>query len=279
MLMMRDTGWIQLECQNCQEIFDTVIAAYRIAEDGDVLLPVMVSYDGWYISFLLERVEIPSQAMVDKFLEPVANVERLRVIPGYPGKPPRTNRAKLTPAENFMEVHLKHGLAMEGVLDKIDQVADEFEDIFGRPFTTKVEEYMTEDAEIIFVAMGGEAMSARVIIDQKRAEGHKIGLVRIKMYRPCPEKELARVLKGRKAVGVPEQGVANGWNRGYVYLDLTTVMYRAGIQMPMINFFDGMNGGDITLEHIEKAVDITIDAAGGKDVEEYYWLALPWLYE
>jgi pyruvate/2-oxoacid:ferredoxin oxidoreductase alpha subunit len=168
---------------------------------------------------------------------------------------------------------------MEGVKHKVDQVAAEFEDIFGRSLVTKIEEYKTEDADILFVAMGGEAMSSRVIIDKKRAEGHKIGLVRIKMYRPCPEKELARVLKGRKAVGVLEQGVANGWNRGYVYLDLTTVMYRAGIQMPMVNFFDGMNGGDITLEHIEKAMDITIDAARGIDVEEYYWLALPWLYE
>ncbi|MFC1978435.1 pyruvate synthase subunit PorA [Chloroflexota bacterium] len=279
MLMMRDSGWIQLECQNCQEIFDTVIAAYRIAEDADVLLPVMISYDGWYISFLLERVEIPSQQLVDKFLQPVAGVERLRVIPGYPGEPPNPQLPKLLPPENFMEVHLKHGLAMDGVKDKVDQVAAEFEDIFGRSLVTKIEEYKTEDADVLFVAMGGEAMSSRVIIDKKRAEGHKIGLVRIKMYRPCPEKELARVLRGRKAVGVLEQGVANGWNRGYVYLDLTTVMYRAGIQMPMVNFFDGMNGGDITLEHIEKAVDITIDAAQGKDVEEYYWLALPWLFE
>lgn len=279
MLMMRDSGWIQLECQNCQEIFDTVIAAYRIAEDADVLLPVMVSYDGWYISFLLERVEIPPQSLVDRFLGPVANVERLRVIPGYPGEPPDPQNAKLLPPENFMEVHLKHGLAMEGVKDKVDQVAAEFEDIFGRPFVSKIEEYKTEDADILFVAMGGEAMSSRVIIDKKRAEGHKVGLVRLKMYRPCPEEDLVRVLNGRTAVGVLEQGVANGWNRGYVYLDLTTVMYRAGIGMPMINFFDGMNGGDITLEHIEKAVDITIDAAQGKEVEEYYWLALPWLYE
>jgi pyruvate/2-oxoacid:ferredoxin oxidoreductase alpha subunit len=279
MLMMRDSGWIQLECQNCQEIFDTVVAAYRIAEDADVLLPVMVSYDGWYISFLLERVEIPAQQLVDKFLQPVAGVERLRVIPGYPGEPPDPQLPKLLPPENFMEVHLKHGLAMEGVKNKIDQVADEFEDIFGRSLVTKIEEYKTDDADVIFIAMGGEAMSSRVIIDKKRAEGHKVGLVRIKMYRPCPEQELAQVLRGRKAVGVLEQGVANGWNRGYVYLDLTTVMYRAGISIPMVNFFDGMNGGDIKLEHIEKAVDITIDAAQGKDVEEYYWLALPWLYE
>lgn len=280
MLMMRDSGWIQLECQNCQEIFDTVIAAYRIAEDADVLLPVMVSYDGWYISFLLERVEIPSQSLVDRFLEPVASVERLKVIPGFPGERPDPKTSMpLSGPENFMEVHLKHGLAMEGVRSKVDQVASEFEDIFNRPLITKIEEYKTEDADVLFVAMGGEASSAQVIIDKKRIEGHKVGLVRLKMYRPCPETELAQVLKGRKAVGVLEQGVANGWNRGYVYLDLATVMYRAGISMPMVNFFDGMAGGDITLEHIEKAMDITIDAAQGKEVEEFYWLALPWLYE
>ncbi|MBT7289101.1 MAG: hypothetical protein HN837_01225, partial [Chloroflexi bacterium] len=208
-----------------------------------------------------------------------ANVERLRVIPGYPGERPDPTHEKLMPPENFMEVHLKHGLALEGVKDKIDQVASEFVDIFGRPLITKIEEYKTDDADILFIAMGGEASSAKVIIDKKRDEGHKIGLVRLKMYRPCPEKELAKVLKGRKAVGVLEQAVANGWNRGYIYQDLATVQYRAGLSVPMINFFDGMNGGDITLEHIEKAVDLTIDAAQGKDVEEYYWLALPWLYE
>ncbi|MBT3362877.1 MAG: pyruvate synthase subunit PorA [Chloroflexi bacterium] len=277
MLMMRDTGWIQLECQNCQEIFDTVIAAYRLAEDPDVLLPVMVSYDGWYVSFLLERVEIPTQEAVDKFLAPVADVERLRIIPGYPGEAPNPQHAALKPPENFMEVRLKHGLAMEKAMDVIEKVADEFEDAFGREFITKIEEYKTEDADCVLVAMGGEAMTAKVIIDKKREEGKKVGLVRIRMFRPCPEKELAAALKGKKAIGVLEQGIAHGWNRGQILMDLKAVMYNAGENIPMVNFFDGMNGGDITVDHIEKAVDITIDAAEGKEVDDYYWLALPWL--
>ncbi|MFC1906149.1 hypothetical protein ACFLWJ_01525, partial [Chloroflexota bacterium] len=74
-------------------------------------------------------------------------------------------------------------------------------------------------------------------------------------------------------------GVAHGWNRGPILMDLKAVMYNAGENIPMINFFDGMNGGDITVDHIEQAVDITLDAAAGKKVEEYYWLALPWLYD
>jgi pyruvate/2-oxoacid:ferredoxin oxidoreductase alpha subunit len=279
MLMMRDTGWIQLECQNCQEIFDTVIAAYRLAEDPDVLLPVMVSYDGWYISFLLERVEIPSQEDVDRFLAPVAGLKRLSVIPGYPGEPPNSEHAKLTPPENFMEVRLKHGLAMEAAKDKIVQVAAEFQDVFGRPLITKLEEYKTDDADVILVAMGGEAMTAMAVIDRKREQGMKVGLVRLKMFRPCPEKELARVLKGRKAIGVLEQGVAHGWNRGFVYMDLKSVLYDINEQIPMVNFFDGMNGGDITVDHIENAVDITYKASLGEKVDDYYWLALPWLYD
>ena len=277
MLMMRDTGWIQLECQNCQEIFDTILVAYRLAEDPDVLLPVMVSYDGWYISFLLERVEVPTPEAVDKFLSPVAGVERLRIIPGYPGEAPNREHAALKPPENFMEVRLKHGLAMEKAMDVIDNVAVEFEKAFGREFITKIEEYRTEDAEAVLVAMGGEAMTAKAVIDKKREEGEKIGLVRLRMFRPCPEKELAAALKGKKAIGVLEQGVAHGWNRGQILMDLKAVLYNAQETIPMVNFFDGMNGGDITVDHIEQAVNITLDAAAGKKVEDYYWLALPWL--
>ncbi|MCX6012390.1 MAG: pyruvate synthase subunit PorA [Chloroflexi bacterium] len=279
MLMMRDSGWIQLECQNCQEIFDTVLTAYRLAEDPEIMLPVMVSYDGWYISFLLERVQIASQEDVDRFLAPVTGLERPRVIPGYPGEPPDQTKDNLTSAENFMEIRLKHGLAMERAIDKIDEIADEFKDIFGRPLVTKIEEYKTDDAEIVLVAMGGEAMSAMVVIDKKREEGIKVGLVRLKMYRPCPEKSLAKILKGKKAIGIIEQGVAHGWNKGFIYMDLTSILYRAGEKIPMVDFFDGMNGGDITLEHIEKAIDLTYNASKGQLPRDDYWLALPWLYE
>ena len=279
MLMMRDSGWIQLECQNCQEIFDTVIAAYRLAEDPEVLLPVMVSYDGWYISFLLERVVIPPQEDVDRFLAPVAGVKRLSIIPGYPGERPTATQASLGPPENFMEVRLKHGLAMEKAKEKIDEVAVEFESIFGRPLVTKVEEYRNDDAEVTLVAMGGEAMTAMSVIDKKREEGMKVGLVRLKMFRPCPEQELAAALKGKKAIGVLEQGVAHGWNRGFVFMDITSVLYRANEYIPMLNFFDGMNGGDITIDHIEHAVDMTYKAGLGEPYREDYWLALPWLYE
>lgn len=279
MLMMRDTGWIQLECQNCQEIFDTVLVAYRLAEDPEIMLPVMVSYDGWYISFLLERVEIASQENVDKFLAPVTGVDRPRVIPGYPGEPPVEGKDTLTSAENFMEIRLKHGLAMERAQEKIKDIAKEFQNTFGRSFVTKLEEYKTDDAEIILIAMGGEAMTARVVIDKKREQGMKVGLVRLKMYRPCPEKSLAKVLKGRKAIGILEQGVAHGWNRGFVFLDVSTILYRAGYRIPLVNFFDGMNGGDITIDHIEQAIDLTYQASKGHLEREDYWLALPWLYK
>ncbi len=279
MLMMRDTGWIQLECQNCQEIYDTIIAAYRLAEDPDVLLPVMVSYDGWYISFLLERVQLESQEDVDRFLKPVEGVERLKIIPGYMGEPPTKGHARLGPPTNFMEVRLKHGLALERAKEVIDDVAVEFENIFGRKLVTKIEEYKNDDAEVTLVAMGGEAMSAMAVIDKMRDNGVKAGLVRVKMFRPCPQKELKAALAGKKAVGVLEQGVAHGWNRGPLFMDIKAVLYDAGVNIPLHNFFDGMNGGDITLDHIETAVDMIYRASRGEEVREDYWLALPWLYD
>ncbi|MCX6012319.1 MAG: pyruvate synthase subunit PorA [Chloroflexi bacterium] len=278
MLMMGNTGWIQLECENNQEIYDTVLSAFRLGEDADVLLPVMVSYDGWYISFLLERVELATQENVDKFLAPVANVKRLVPTPGDAGER-RLENEGLIPSEGFTDVRLKHGLAMEAAKDKYEQITKEFEHIFGRKLVGQVEAYKMEDAEIALVAMGGEAMTAKSVVDQKREQGMKVGLVRVKMFRPCPQQKLLELLKGMKAIGVLEQGIYHGFNRGYLFTDLKTTLYDAKVHIPLVNFFAGMNGGDITVDYIGKSIDITAKAAKGAKCREDYWLNLPWLYE
>jgi len=275
MLMMRDTGWIQIECQDCQEIFDSVIAAYRLAEDPEIFLPVLVSYDGWYISYLMERVEVATQEDVDKFLAPVAGVERIKIIPGYPGKPPVGG----APRPGAGEFRVKHGLAMERAKSKFEEIAKEFEAIFGRPLAGQIDEYRTDDAEIVLVAMGSEAMTARVVIDKKRDEGMKVGLVRVKMFRPCPSERLAEVLKGKKAIGVLEQGIAKGWNRGFLMMDLKAVLYDARINIPMLDFIAGLLGEDVTLDQIEQALDITYQASQGEPYREVTWLTMPYLYE
>ena len=285
-MLVRDSGWIQIECQNCQEIFDTILVAYRLAEDPDILLPVMVSYDGWYISMLSEGIEIAAQEDVDQFLAPVTGVGRPKIVPGYRGEPTWVHGyvepAKRVPPsgppkEN--EYRIKHGLAMERAKDKLEEIAKEFETIFGRPFVGQIKEYRTDDAEIVLVAMGGEAMTASVVIDKKRAEGMKVGLVRIRMFRPCPAERLAKALKGKKAIGVLEQGICHGWNCGFLLMDLKAVLYDMGVNVPMPNFLAGMSGDDITLDQIEQAVDITYKASLGEPYREVTWLSMPYLYE
>jgi len=286
MMLARDTGWVQIECQNCQEIFDTIIAAYRLAEDPDILLPVLISYDGWYLSYLSERVEIATQEDVDLFLAPVTGVGRLKTIPGYLGEPTWAHGygEPAKPADpagppDKMEGRLKRELAVQRVKDKLDDIAEEFEGIFGHPFISQIEEYRADDAEIILIAMGGEAMTARMVINKKREEGMKVGLVRIKMFRPFPAEKLAKVLKGKKAVGVLEQGLCCGWNCGFLWMELKAVLYDERTYIPMPNFLVGMSGEDITLDKIERAVDITYQASQGKPYSEVTWLSMPYLYE
>jgi len=285
-MLVRDSGWIQLECQNCQEIFDTIIAAYRLAEDPDVLVPVLVSYDGWYISYLIERVEIAPQEAVNRFLNPVAKVGRLKYVPGYVGEPtwvhgyiePSKRPATQGPA-NRNELRLKHEMATERAKDILEELTQEFEEIFGRPLIGPIEEYRTDDADILIVAMGGEAMTARVVVDKKRDEKIKVGLVRIKMFRPCPKERLAKVFAGKKAIGVLEQGICHGWNCGFLLLDIKAVLYDAKMNIPVPNFLAGMSGDDITIEQIEQTIDITYKASKGESYRDVTWLSMPYLYE
>ncbi|MFC1999068.1 pyruvate synthase subunit PorA, partial [Chloroflexota bacterium] len=273
-------------CQNCQEIFDTIIAAYRLAEDPEVLVPVLVSYDGWYISYLIERVEVATQESVNRFLSPVAQVGRLKYVPGYVGEPTwvhgyiePSNRVVAQGPANRNELRLKHELATDRAKDKLEEIAEEFEEIFGRPLVGQIEEYKTDDAEILLVAMGSEAMTARVVVDKKRNEGIKVGLVRIKMFRPCPKKKLTKVFAGKKSIGVLEQGICHGWNTGFLLLDIKAILYDAKVNIPVPNFLTGMSGDDITTEQIEQAIDITYKASRGEDYREVTWLSMPYLYE
>lgn len=286
MMLVRDTGWVQIECQNCQEIFDSILVAYRLAEDPSVLLPVLVSYDGWYLSYLSERVDIASQQDVDQFLAAVSKVGKYKTIPGYLGEPYwvpdyiEPAKRKINPGvPNANEGRLKHELAMEKARDKIEIIALEFEHIFKRQFFGQIEEYRTDNAEILLVAMGGEAMTAKVIIDRKREQGMKVGLVRIKMFRPFPKEKLAKVLTGRKAIGVLEQGICCGWNCGFLLMDLKALLFDLKINIPVPNFLVGMSGDDITLDQIEEAIDITYHASLGETYREVTWMSMPYLYK
>jgi pyruvate/2-oxoacid:ferredoxin oxidoreductase alpha subunit len=241
--------------------------AYRLAEDSQVLLPVAVCYDGFYLSHLSERVEIPEQKEADAFLAPLKNSDRPKIRPdallgfgmGYTEK-------------RFAEFRYKGSLAYERAKKKLEEIESEFKERFGRSHGGTVDAYRTEDAEILLLTAGSCAGTARVVIDRCRKEGLKVGLARIRMFRPFPRERIREILAGKKAVGVLDRSVCLGWNCGHLFMESRAVLPDLENPPRMIDFIDGLSNLDIPVEHIEKAVQMTRQAAEGKKVPETTWL-------
>jgi len=268
-ISMRDTGWIQVIVEDGQEILDMIIMAFRLAEDCNIQLPVMVNYDGFYLSYLAMAVEIPEREDIDRFLAPLKQQPERQILD--PGKPLGcgTHGIEL----GFVELRYKHCAAMERAAIKLDKIDKEFGEFFGRSYGGQIEEYCTEDAEVVVVASGGAAGTARVAVDAKRAEGIKVGLVKLRLFRPFPRKRLAEALKGKKAIGVVDRSVGFGWNCGPMYMELRALTPEIGI-IPMLSYIDGLANLDITIPHIERVIDEIHAAAQGKAYQEVTWIPL-----
>jgi len=231
----RDTGWIQIIVEDCQEILDSVIMAFRLAEDYDIQLPVMVNYDGFYLSYMAMPVEVPEREDVDRFLAPLKQQpERTKLVPGKPlgcG----THGIEV----GFVELRYKHCMAMQRALEKVDEIDRSFGEFFGRSYGGQIEEYRTDDADIILVTSGGATGTARVVVDAKREQGIKVGLVKLRLFRPFPRQRLSEVLKGRKAIGVIDRSVGFGWNCGPMFMEIRALTPEIGI-IPMLSYIDGL---------------------------------------
>ncbi len=263
--VIREAGWIQLYVESCQEILDTTIMAFKIAEHDDVRLPVNVCYDGWYLSYLAEPIYIPDQEVVDAFLPPykqdaVFDPDKPMTLDGF------------TPSGLFTKYRMGHCGGMESAKRIINEVDREFGEIFGRSYGGLLEEYRTEDADLVLITVGSCTGTARVVIDKMRdASNLSVGLIKLRCIRPFPRRELCRILDGKAAVGVVDRQVAFGWNSGEVLWELRSALYDARNRPQVIGFIDGLAGGDITKEHLESMVRLVADKADGKDVAEVTW--------
>jgi len=177
-MLVKDTGWIQLHVESCQEILDVIIMAYRLAEDPEVMAAVTVCYDGYYLSYLSEPVDVPSQETVDQFLP------RREMSPRLDPEMPMA----ITPFADPLvaEYRYKHMAALQRSKAKLEEIEGKFQQAFGRGYGGQIEEYRCDDADIVLVCMGSCTGTARVVIDRKRDEGLKVGLVKIRMFRPFP---------------------------------------------------------------------------------------------
>jgi pyruvate ferredoxin oxidoreductase alpha subunit len=269
MISTRDTGWVQIIVENDQEILDQIIMAYRLAEDNDILLPVMVNYDGFYLSYLAEAVEIPQIEDVDAFLAPLKKQKpRQKLVPGV-SMGCGTHGIEM----GYVEARYKHCQAMERVKAKMDDIDKAFGDYFGRYYYGQIEEYRTEDADIIILASGSATGTARTVIDSKREEGIKVGLVKLRLFRPFPTERLIEVLKGKRAIGVIDRSIGFGWKYGPICMELRALSPEIG-PVPILSYIDGLANMDITIPHIGRVVDEVNAAAQGKPYQEVTWIPM-----
>lgn len=267
--LVRDAGWILVNVESCQEILDSIIMAYRLAESPEILLPVAICYEGFYLSYLVDKVIVPSQENVDAFLAPLKDQERLRLSTDHP-----MAFGRGTPFTLFSEARYKHSAALGRTKRKIDEIDREFQSFFGRGYGGLIEEYQMEDAEIVLVSTGAITGTAREIIDSKRDGGLKVGLVKLRVLRPFPRERLAKSLAGKKAIGVIERDICFDWGCGTFFMELKAALSDLGVRIPMASFIDGLGNLDVPPDHIERAVDIVSAASQGKAYDETTWLSL-----
>jgi len=263
---VRDGGWIQIYVEDNQEILDSIIMAYRIGEDPEVLLPVNVCYDGFYLSHMSEAIRIPDQELVDRFLPPYRSTH-VRLDPEIP-----MAVDPLTPGLLFTQYRHGHLEAHEKAKAVIDRVDGEFESIFGRSYGGLIENYRMEDAEIALVAMGSPCGTGKVSVDRAREKGIKVGLVKIRSLSPFPVERLSDSLKKVKAIGVIDKNVCFGWGTGVLFVELGSAL--RGLSIPVLDFIGGLGGSDITFDHFDLAINKTLMAAEKGTFERVHWFGI-----
>lgn len=258
-LPQRDTGFMQFYSENCQDMLDLTLFAYKVAEDKRVLLPTMVCMDGFYLSHVNEPVDIPSQDQVDSFL-PKTKMN----YPYLDLEAPKAFNVMAFP-EHFEEFSRDRYQSMIDALSVFEEASVEFEKTFGRKHNL-IETYCMEDAEYALIGIGSMMGTSRVVVDNYRAKGVKVGMVSIKCYRPFPVQQVYEALKNCKCVGVMDRDVAFGIG-GIVYEDVCRSLMNGAGNVKVNNFILGIGGRDITIDMISKCVDtITGEDCGRNDV-------------
>ena len=249
-ISQRDSGWIQIYAEDTQEAADLVLQAFKLAEDKEIMLPVMVCLDGFILSHVYEPVVLMDQAEADKFLPPFRPDDFLDP------KCPKSFGTFADPS-SYTEFRYDIERAMTKALDKIEQISEEFGAITGRYHGGLVEGYCLDDAEVVIVSMGSILGSIKEVVDAYRAKGEKIGVLKIRSFRPFPTEAIAKALSGAKAVAVVDKSISLGRNEGILFTEIKAGLYNDPLNVPIIGFIAGLGGRDIRPNHIEEIIEET----------------------
>jgi pyruvate ferredoxin oxidoreductase alpha subunit len=259
-MAVRDTGWIQVFTENGQEVVDQIICAFKIAEDHNVLLPIMVHLDGFHLSHVIEPIEMPEESDVCEFLPPIHSPLTL-----HPSKP--VAMGDFAPPVVFTEAKWAQEQAMSGVKKTIIQVWDEYAQKFGRSYHP-VECYKCEGAKTLLFTMGSFSETAMSAVDSLRAKGVDIGLIRLRLWRPFPFEEFRAAVKGVETLLVLDRSISSGGPGGPVASELKAALYNEADKPAVVSFIGGLGGRDITVDGFEQLItDGMRIAASGTDKE------------
>jgi pyruvate/2-oxoacid:ferredoxin oxidoreductase alpha subunit len=281
-ISQRDTGWIQLYCEDNQEIYDTIIQAYRLAEDPDIYAPVMVCYDGYILSHTLMPVEtIDDSNTIKEFLPPykphtkldpedpcIINLVTFPWIRHDPDKP------GIEKMGAYPEFRFKLQESLLKVPEKFNMIDKDFGKRFGREYGI-YKQYRCDDAEFIIFGLGTIACEARISVDILREEGYKVGVLSLKLYRPFPRAELIEFINTHpeiKGIIVFDRNLSYGYE-GAVCTDLKGTLYTAHIDIPIHNYLAGIGGRDVTAEEVAEAAKNSCEMImDGKIDKETEWI-------
>jgi phenylglyoxylate dehydrogenase alpha subunit len=272
-MSVREVGWVQMYCETVQEVLDTTIMAYKIAEHHDVMLPVNVCHDGNYLSYGATRVELPDQAEVSAFLGTRDVNWHAALDPDRPmAIDPLTGGAGGPGPALFVRYRKGQCGGMQNSLKIIEDVHAEWGQRFGRYHAPLVESYRMDDADYALVTIGSMTGAAKDAVDEARDRGQRVGLLKVKTFRPFPVQAMVRALGSVKAVGVVDRSVSFGWNCGPLFQDMLGALYHAPVKIPAMSFIGGLAGADLTTDHFSRVIERTAAMANGGAPGETVWM-------
>jgi pyruvate ferredoxin oxidoreductase alpha subunit/phenylglyoxylate dehydrogenase alpha subunit len=272
-MSVREVGWIHMYCESVQEVLDTTIMAYKVAEHHDVMLPVNVNHDGNYLSFGAARCELPDQGEVSAFLGEKNVNWHVALDPQRPmAVDPLTGGAGGAGPSTFVRYRKGQCSGTQNALKVITEVHEEWGRRFGRYHAPLIESYRMDGAEYAIMTIGSMTGAAKDAVDDARARGDKVGLLKVKTYRPFPVAALVSALAEVKAVGVVDRSVSFGWNCGPLFQDTIAAMYSAPERIPAMSFIGGLAGADLTVGHFERVIRRTAKLARDGRPAETVWL-------
>lgn len=260
---VRDTGWIQLHAETCQEILDFIILAYRLGEDNRVLLPVIVNMDGFFLSFTREPVYIPSREEVMEFLPPYEPPHGIVFSPEELAYAPT-----IILGHSYSYFRYQIHLATLKAKEVFYEISKEFGRLFGR-YYEPIEKFMMDDAEYVIVSMNSYTSVVKGAVKRLREEGYKVGVLKLNMFRPFPNEEVADALRGIKGVAVFDLNLSPG-SGGIIYPELIRAVYHMDERpKAILDFVGGLGGKELTYGEIRFMVKKVVEAYSDGEVSPY----------